>query len=180
VKPLRPRGHILTTMNLRPAGGTLRPGGHIIRTMNLRRGCRPVISAASRRRRSRAPTPVAPPATSAPPVGPPPGNRSAPPGFPRDSAPDLSVVLSPPPRRMARGAPDRPRSVTGGSLLGAAGIFTGAPTGSAQTGGPAPGADRAPWLYPVGSRQKPPANRHPRAGSGPAPWRLRSRNFSRS
>ncbi len=39
-------------MNLRPAGGTLRPGGHITRTMNLRRGCRPVTSAASRRRAS--------------------------------------------------------------------------------------------------------------------------------
>jgi hypothetical protein len=39
--------------------------------------------------------------------------------------------------------------------MGLAGIFTGAPTDSAQTGGPAPGADRAPWLYPVGSRQSP-------------------------
>ena len=62
VKPLRPRGHILTTMNLRPAGGTLRPGGHITCTMNLRRGCRPVTSAASRRRRveARPPSPLPP------------------------------------------------------------------------------------------------------------------------
>jgi len=83
VKPLRPRGHILTTMNLRPAGGTLRPGGHITRTMNLRRGCRPVTSAASRRRVS---GPCAPLASSASPVGPPPDNRSAPCGSRLDSA----------------------------------------------------------------------------------------------
>ncbi len=60
VKPLRPRGHILTTMNLRPAGGTLRPGGHIPCTMNLRRGCRPVTSPASRPRRRREPGPRRP------------------------------------------------------------------------------------------------------------------------
>ena len=154
MKPLRPRGHILTTMNLRPAGGTLRPGGHITRTMNLRRGCRPVTSAASRpsdptrpSRHVRASRRAAPPVTGQPRPGP-----------ARTLPPDIPVGLSPPPRRMAaRGAPDRPRSVTAGSPMGLAGIFTGAPTGSAQTGGPAPGADRgAPWLYPVGSRQSPP------------------------
>ena len=89
---------ILTTMNLRPAGGTLRPGGHLTRTMNLRRGCRPVTSATSRSRVSSPPgqsqprrSRTRPPPSRLPPrpryLWPPPGNRSAPSGFPRDSAP---------------------------------------------------------------------------------------------
>jgi len=139
-------------MNLRPAGGTLRPGGHITDTMNLRRGCRPVTSAASPPRvfgppgqlpprRSRAPRPQSPlPSCPRPPSGRHPVTGQPRPGPARTPPPDLSVVRSPPNRRMARRAPDRPRSVPGGSLLGPAGSFTGAPTGSAQTGGLAPPA----------------------------------------
>ena len=125
-------------MNLRPAGGTLRPGGHITCTMNLRRGCRPVTSAASRRRASGPSRPSRHVRASRRAAA---GNRSAPSGFPRDSAPRYSRRPKPAaPSDGPRGAPDRPWSVTGGSLLGPAGSFTGAPTGSAQTGGLAPPA----------------------------------------
>src|SRR5437762_11865849 len=47
VKALKPRGHILITMNLRLDGGPLRPDGHITCTVNLCRGCRPVNSTAA-------------------------------------------------------------------------------------------------------------------------------------
>jgi hypothetical protein len=86
------------------------------------------------------------------------------PGLARTLPPDIPVGLSPPPRRMAaRGAPDRPRSVTAGSPMGLAGIFTGAPTGSAQTGGPPPELNAPPGsirLVPgKASRQPAPSRR---------------------
>ena len=89
--------------------------------MNLRRGCRPVTLAASPPRRSRTPRPQSPirhvlaprRAAARQPIRPRPGLTWTLP-------PNVSVVLIPPPRRMAAwGVMDQSRSVTGGDLHGA-------------------------------------------------------------
>jgi hypothetical protein len=97
-----------------------------------------------------APPPVRPSRHVRAPVGPPPGNRPAPSGSRRDSAPRSFRRSGPPPRRMARGGPDRPRWVTGGRLLGPAGTFPGLrPALPRQVDPPPPGADCIRWLWPA-------------------------------
>ena len=158
---------ILTTMNLRPAGGTLRPGGHITCTMNLRRGCRPVTSATSRSRvssppgqsqprRSRTP-PRRPPATVSPPVGPPPGNRSGPVPIPPVLCPQC-FRRRPEPRRPV-GWPDgglhRPRWVAGGAGWNRRGSSRGLRPALPRPVDLLPGADCIHWLWPLAGESCP-------------------------
>lgn len=149
VIPLRPRGHpdhnVPSPCRWHPQAGwpyhlhdEPSPG---LSPRDLGRTC-PALRA-NRRAGVERPDSSRPASRSSPPSGRRPVTGQPRPGPVSTLPPIFPPSPAPPPRRMPEGGPDWPCWVTSGNRLGLAGILTGAPTSSAQTGGP-PGADRRP------------------------------------